>query len=217
MTQMKWIIPNFRNTSALILHRQDSNFFALVNQLNRLEMQTTGQWPPIEKAEMPFDVVFFDVDQGFDGMFPWRKNRAPLPIIAMIGSETPGRLEWALDQNPAAFILKPIGSNGAFQALVTAHHAFTGSNRIRDTMEALEDRLRLRPLVLRVIMDLMKANNLSDEEAFAILRSASMRRQVTIEDLAQRLAQGQKLTAEDLTSPGSQKAAPTQSGVAQAK
>ena len=95
-------IPNFRGMRALVLHRADGNCVALSDQLRRLAIDVRALWPPDERAGFQVDVVFFDVDLGFDGMFPWRGGEAPMPLVAIVGSETPGRLEWAIDQAPAA-------------------------------------------------------------------------------------------------------------------
>ena len=42
------------------------------------------------------DFLFFDADLGHDAQFPWAPGAAPMPPIALIGSEAPGRIEWAL-------------------------------------------------------------------------------------------------------------------------
>ena len=37
-----------------------------------------------------------------DDLFGWEPGRAQVPLIALLGSEAPGRIEWALSQAPSA-------------------------------------------------------------------------------------------------------------------
>jgi AmiR/NasT family two-component response regulator len=198
-------IPNFSNMSALIIHRRDANVEALAGQLRRLNISAICQWPPRNKDVAATDMVFFDTDNGFDGMFGWAG--APLvPLIAMVGSETPGRLEWAINQKPSAYMTKPVGSKGVFLALVTAFNAFEADARMHSELSALEDRLRLRPMVVKIIFGIMKSMNIDDDTAFRILRSESMQRQISIEECCKELASSadaQKKLISSLKSQGS--------------
>ena len=45
------------------------------------------------------------------------------PIIALIGTETPSRLKWLLELQPASFLVKPLRSAGLYTALVVAFDA----------------------------------------------------------------------------------------------
>jgi AmiR/NasT family two-component response regulator len=182
---MKQAIPNFSNKIALILHRADGNVDALLSQLRRFSIDAECQWPPSAKSLHRADIVFFDVDNGFDGMFPWAE--APVPLIAIVGSETPGRLAWAISQNPSAYITKPIGSKGVFQALVTAFHNHADRSELRREVADLQDRLRCRPLVVQTILRLMDVAGIDDDAAFHMLRDESMRRRISIEAYCQEL------------------------------
>lgn len=71
-----------------------------------------------------------------------RQKCPPVPLIALVGSETPGRLEWAIDQHPSSYLMKPIGSQGVFHALVTAFHAHGESLKTEAIIQELRQRLR---------------------------------------------------------------------------
>jgi two-component system, response regulator / RNA-binding antiterminator len=196
-------IPNFRNMTAFILHWQDNNFAALADQLRRLNITAIGQWPPVEQSEYRADMIFFDVDHGFDGMFPWHRSPPPMPLIAIVGSETPGRLEWAIDQRPSAYILKPVGSNGVFHSLVTAFHNHAQMKKTLETFAERQRRVDSRPLVVRTILTLMDKYRITDDQAFGLLRTASMRRRITIEDLSHKVMSGYQFDPEDFEACGS--------------
>ena len=71
-----------------------------------------GCWPELPVEALAADFVFFDADLGFDEQFPWKPGAAPMPLVALIGSEAPGRIEWALSHNADAQLLKPVGNAG---------------------------------------------------------------------------------------------------------
>lgn len=175
----KQVIPNFSNKTALIIHRADSNVDALLSQLRRFNIEAICRWPPRAKDFGPVDIVFFDVDNGFDGMFPW--SQAPIPLIAIIGSETPGRLAWAISQNPSAYLITPIGSKGVFQALVTAFHNHNDRTDLQREVADLRERLRCRPLVVHTILRIMSVLGIDDDAAFHVIRDESMRRRISVE------------------------------------
>lgn len=179
----KKAIPNFSNKAALIIHKADSTVDALLIQLRRFNIEATSQWPPRVKHFNAIDIAFFDVDNGFDGMFPW--SEPPVPLIAIIGSETPGRLAWAINQNPSAYITKPIGSKGVFQSLVVAFQYHADRVALQREIAELRERLRCRPLVVHTILRLMNTLSVDDDAAFNLLREESMRRRISIEACCQ--------------------------------
>ena len=99
--------PNFTGRHVVVLHRDDSNTERLMRQLNLLGLRVTLRWEPIGAHELP-DIVIVDADQGWDGLLPWGKALPPLPVIAVLGSEAPGRIAWAMEQGAGAIIAKPI-------------------------------------------------------------------------------------------------------------
>lgn len=105
--------PNFEGRRALVLHRPHELVEALSRQLRQLGVTPLTAWPEMADATAA-DLLFFDADMGFDGQFPWPEGMAPMPTIALIGSEAPGRLAWAIRQGADAHLLKPIGSGGVF-------------------------------------------------------------------------------------------------------
>ncbi|WP_180899884.1 ANTAR domain-containing response regulator [Martelella soudanensis] len=181
---MRTHLPNFSSLKALILLTRDANRDNLQAQLKRLNLEVDVQWPPIPSTEHLHHVVFFDVDRGYDGMFNWPAGEPPVPLIAIVGSEAPGRLEWALSQKPSSHLLKPIGSSGVFHALFVAFSNFAESARARVEIEELNERIRCRPIVVRTILKLMEVHEIGDDEAFRFLRDLSMKQQMSIEEMS---------------------------------
>lgn len=184
--------PALASWHAAILHREHPSVDALRRQLELLHIKVTVTWPRIDAVDTHYDVVFFDADMGHEGQFPWPGGFAPMPLIALIGSEAPGRIEWALAQGPSAHLLKPIGSTGAYSALLIAAHAYqVGLNRAGD-IRALEDRLRQRPLVVRAMLKLIQEERLDEANAWKRMRKVAMSWGMTIEEAAEAICRNDR-------------------------
>ncbi len=130
--------------------------------------------------------MFFDVDLGFDAQFPWHPGSAPMPLVALIGSEAPGRIEWALSQKADAQLLKPVGTGGVYSALLIARQSFVARRRLADEIAALETRLAERQTIVRAVAAL-SAQGVDEGRAYAQLRSLAMSWQVSVELAARRV------------------------------
>jgi AmiR/NasT family two-component response regulator len=110
--------------------------------------------------------------------------KSDAPVIALIGTETPSRLKWLLDLQPASFLIKPLRSAGLYTALVVAFDCAQRRSEEAAHIERLETRIRSRRLVVAAVLQLMRGHGLSEEDAFALLRQTAMRHRTTIEQLS---------------------------------
>jgi AmiR/NasT family two-component response regulator len=199
-------ITNFRGLRALLLHRQDHNRDALESQLRRIGLQVVCT-APLGNGRLPAaDVIFFDADLGYEGLFPWDRNEPPVPLVAVLASEAPGRLEWALDQGATSYLLKPIGSTGAFNALVVAWRLFSERRDARSMLTDLTERVRARPIVVRAALEVIRHLGVAEDRALTLLRQGAMRERVTVEAFCARIAAGGPLAG--LTGQSTSPAAP---------
>jgi len=173
-----------RGRRALTMMRDERDIAIVRRQLNRLGM-SVAEHDPAEPppADETFDVIVLDADSfpiKSDPAVAWKLN---IPIIALIGTETPSRLKWLLDLQPASFLIKPLRSAGLYTALVVAFDA--AQRRIEEAAHVakLEDRIRSRRIVFAAVLQVMRAHALSEEDAFALIRETAMRHRTTIEQL----------------------------------
>ncbi len=174
-----------RGRRALMVMRDERDIAIVRRQLDRLGM-TTAEIDPTEapSPDEAVDVIVLDADSipiRSDRTTAWRVNA---PIIALIGTETPSRLKWLLDLQPASFLVKPLRSAGLYTALVVAFDC--AQRRIEEAayVEKLEDRIRSRRVVFAAVLQVMRAHALSEEDAFALIRQTAMRHRTTIEQLS---------------------------------
>ncbi len=179
-------IPDLGQARALIVHRPHVTVQALSRQLQAIGLSVAESWPEPGPGILGFDYVFFDADMGYDGQFPWAAGASPMPMIALIGSEAPGRIEWALAQGAHAQILKPVGDGGAFSALLIARQTFEARASLRAEITDLRARLADRQILLRAVTLLM-AQGRSEAEAYGLLRSRAMALRETVEQAARRV------------------------------
>lgn len=179
-------IPNLGGASAFVLHRPHPMLQTITRQLSAIGLNVTDCWPELPAAALSADFVFFDVDLGFDEQFPWKPGEAPMPIVALIGSEAPGRIEWALFSHKAdAHLMKPVGNSGVYTSLLIARQSFEARKRLAGEIAALQARVAERQTIVRAVAAL--AGGADPERGYAQLRSLAMSWQVNLEDAARRI------------------------------
>lgn len=184
-------VPDLGGARALILHRPHATVQALGRQLSAIGLTHEAQWPDLPASALGADFVFFDMDMGHDEQFPWVPGQAPMPMVALIGSEAPGRVEWALRMGADAQLLKPVGDSGVYSALLIARAAFEARRALAGEIEGLRARLAERQTVVRAVTLLAQGGD--DEAAYAELRRLATGWRVTIEEAAGRVvARGER-------------------------
>jgi len=173
-----------RGRRALTMMRDERDISIVRRQLNRLGMTVTEHDPAAPpSADDAVDVVVLDADSVPIKSEPAANWSFNVPVIALIGTETPSRLKWLLDLRPASFLIKPLRSAGLYTALVVAFDE--AQRRIEDAAHVakLEDRIRSRRVVFAAVLQVMRAHALSEDDAFALIRETAMRYRSTIEQL----------------------------------
>jgi response regulator NasT len=178
-------IPNLGGARAFLLHRPHPTVQAITRQLSAIGLITSDCWPELPPEVLAADFVFFDADLGFDEQFPWKPGEAPMPLVALIGSEAPGRIEWALSHKADAQLLKPVGNAGVYSALLIARQSFEARKHLAGEIASLRQRVAERQTVVRAVTALSKGAD--EHRAYAQLRSLAMSWQISIEDAARRI------------------------------
>ncbi|MDW5316544.1 ANTAR domain-containing response regulator [Rhizobium sp. PL01] len=175
--------PNFTGWRATILHREDKTTERLTRQLKLIGFQVRVQWQPLDAGDLP-DIILVDADQGWDGLLPWTGENAPRPLVALLSSEAPGRIAWAMEQGAGSIIAKPLASSAVYPALVMALGIHRERKAVIDKMKHLEERVRLRPLVHAAVERIIAVRKVDEELAYTILRNCAMQRRMPMEQVA---------------------------------
>lgn len=175
--------PSFTGWQAVILHREDANTERLERQLGLLGIRTMRQWEPLADWDSA-DLVLVDADQGWDDLLPAKGDALGKPLVALLGSEAPGRIAWAMQQGASAIIPKPVAASAVYPALVMAVSIHEERRTVAERLQYLEERVRMRPLVHAAVEKLRAARGLDEEHAYAVLRDCAMRRRLSMEQVA---------------------------------
>jgi AmiR/NasT family two-component response regulator len=178
---------SFRGQTALILHKNDRDKQVLETQLIRLGMVIESRIPATREQWAAIDVCFFDTDRRKHHAFPWPAQEPALPLVALLGTETPERIQSALVDGVASFLVKPVRSTGTYLALLQAVHNFSQANKTRLEMNDLRERVRARRLLFKVLLRTMQRWNLDEDQAYEKLRTESMQCQLSIEQYCARV------------------------------
>jgi AmiR/NasT family two-component response regulator len=174
---------NFLGQRVIILHRPGDATDRLVRQCSLLGLRAEARWRPLHSGQ-EVDIVLVDADEGWDGLLPWTPAERPAPLVALLASEAPGRIAWALDQGSDALIAKPVMASAVYPALVMATRRHAEARLLSERIAKLEERVRLRPLVHAAVRALMVAEGCDENEAYGRLRREAMRTRLTLEQAA---------------------------------
>ena len=173
-----------RGRRALMVMRDEREISIVCRQLSRLGMTVSQHDPAEPPPNQTVDVILMDADAipiKSDQATVWKLN---VPIIALIGTETPSRLKWLLDLRLASFLIKPLHSAGLYTALVVAFDSAQRRAYEAAHIEKLEERIRSRQVVFAAILQIMRGHGMSETDAFALIRQTAMRHRTTIEVLS---------------------------------
>ena len=155
----------------------------VVEICGRLGIQAQPQTGDLTgEAASEADIVILDIDTAHDDQLPWPTAQAPVPLIGLVGSESPGRLAWALRQQVDAYL--PISALGnLFSALVIAHETFARKADLSSQEHEIARQRAGRLDVIRAVLLLMPECR---DEALALkqLRTMAMVEQISLEDAA---------------------------------
>ena len=181
-------IPNLDQACALVVHPVPDHAAALMRQLNAIGLTVSHAWLDLPASAITADFIFYDTDMGHDAQFPWDPGQAPMPMIALVGSEAPGRIEWAARMGADALLLKPVGSSGAFSALLMARHSFELRQSLNAEIKQLRHRMSARQTVVQAVA-LLSAQGKSQDAAYDQLRQMAMAWRINVEDAALRIVE----------------------------
>ncbi len=192
--------PDLGGKRAVLLHRPNPTVESLTRQLTAIGLEVAAFWPELPATALAADYLFFDADMGHDDQFLWAPGAAPMPLIALIGSEAPGRVAWAMAQGACGQILKPVGDGGVYSALLVAREVFDERAALNAQIAGLERRLGARQAMVQAVV-LLGLHEYGEAHAYNRLRQLAMLWRVTIEDAAERVVACGRDPADDSAPP----------------
>lgn len=117
-------------------------------------------------------------------------TRARVPIVALTPHETLSQIQRAISLGATALLNKPITQGSIYTTLMMAIALRNRLDSDARTIEGLQQRLALRPLLATVLARLMVERGIDEQAAYEHLRSLSMQLNRSVDDLCVELAAG---------------------------
>jgi two-component system, response regulator / RNA-binding antiterminator len=182
---------NFSGLHAVVLQVPDRNRGVVVETLGKLGLNVIAADPSdaedCESLLASADVVFVDADIPDVPGLQVGAELTRVPLVVIIGLETPSRLQRAFELGPSAVLYKPIRSSGIYSALFFAMNEHRRRSNALERLRGMEARRGARRFVHKALLQLMQEQGIDDEQAYSIMRKESMRQRLTVEELAVRM------------------------------
>lgn len=184
---------NFRGHRALIVCAAEKDRAVLTQFLLELGVTPVAHHSHDETAsDRPFDLVFFDDELGRQfGDITRLIDSVQGPAIALIGSDAPSSVNWFIERRVCGYLTKPLRKAGILASLIIAYQTFNASYETEQKLHRLEQQVRARQVVCTAAIKLIEDMDISVNDAFALLRSASMTRRLSLEDFAAMIVSGE--------------------------
>ncbi len=178
-------LRELRTLRIAVLHPDDTDGRQLTQQLQRIGCQVQAFWPPTPTLPEGTDVVFLAVQPEITQVeFDWVKAENAPACIAVVNYENPTIVETVLRLNARAVLPSPVRSFGLLLALVIAR---TVNNEIQchaRRVRKLEAKLTGARRIAEAKSILMRTRNVTEDQAYDLIRDQAMSKRVTTEDIA---------------------------------
>ena len=179
------VLRNLRNSRVMVFHPKDADGEMLVQQLQRIGCQVVTMWPPLPELPETVDVVFCAVRPEHGAMrCNWMGGEPVIPVIAIINYENPTIVDAALRMGALAVIVSPVRSAGILSLLALAQHTHTELREARRRVTRLEQKLMSTNQISEAKAILVRTRNVSDSEAYRVIREQAMSKRVATEEIA---------------------------------
>lgn len=168
-----------------VLHPDDADGRQLTQQLQRIGCQVQAFWPPVPTLPEGIDVVFLAVQPEITQLeFEWAKAENAPTCIAVVTYENPTIVETVLRLNAKAVLPAPVRSFGLLSALVIARTVNDEIQCQARRVRKLESKLAGARQIVEAKNILMRTRNVSEGQAYDLIRDQAMSKRVTTEDIA---------------------------------
>lgn len=179
------LLKRLRSLRVLIVHPNDQDGQELISQLQRIGCQVKAFWPPSEEFSDEFDLAFLAVRPEVLSMsIPWLRDDACRPLIAVVTYENPTIVEAVLNLSARAVIASPVKSFGLLTSIVVALHGAESQKAHEHYTQRIEQRIATMRKVAKAKAVLMQTQNISEQEAYQVIRNQAMSKRVTTEEIA---------------------------------
>jgi two-component system, response regulator PdtaR len=193
------LITELRCLQVLVMHPPGAERDELTQHLRRIGCNVRVQWPVPQEVPEGTGVVCCLIDGESKHIVPWCRRRPPVPVIAIVHYESPTVIRAVLESGATGFIGKPIRPFGILTSLVMSRARHRYETTQERKVEKLKDALRTRRVLDRAIKILSEVKDVSEEEAYALIRQQSMAKRVSMASIGESIINASDLLRSSVT------------------
>lgn len=187
-------LKELRVLKVVVIHPDDADSRLLTQQLQRIGCQVQTIWPPVQSLPDETDIVFMVVQPDYLHLrLRWVHGEHAPTLIAIVNYENPTIVSAVLDLNVQAVLPSPIRSFGLLSTLVVARKAHKESCQQQQRIAKLQTKLLGQRRVAEAKAILMRTHQVSEDEAYDLLREQAMNKRNSIEDVSEAIVQASEL------------------------
>ncbi len=187
-------LKELRTLTVAVIHPDDADGKQLTQQLQRIGCKVQAFWPPAQSVGKDVDVVFVAVRPDILNLnMDWTHAEDAPTVIAVVNYENPTIVEVVLGLQAKAVLPSPVRSFGLLSTLVLARE----SHKVARTLARRLKKVEAKLLGVRHIADakaiLMKTHQVSETEAYDLIRDQAMTKRTTTEEVAMAIVEAHEL------------------------
>lgn len=187
-------LKELRTLTVAVIHPDDADGKQLTQQLQRIGCKVQAFWPPAQSVGKEVDVVFVAVRPDILNLnMDWAHSEDAPTVIAVVNYENPTIVEVVLGLQAKAVLPSPVRSFGLLSTLVLARE----SHKVARTLARRLKKVEAKLLGVRHIADakaiLMKTHQVSETEAYDLIRDQAMAKRTTTEEVAMAIVEAHEL------------------------
>jgi AmiR/NasT family two-component response regulator len=178
------LLDELRGARVLVVHPQDTEGEALIDQLRRIGCKVSGMWPPPRELPRDVDTAFVLVEAGETPALAASVSEDGPTFVAIVDYENPTMLKRLLDSNAHGVVNKPIRSFGILSSLVLARSMHGYTRRLEKKVQKLEETLKARRDVDKAVKILVELKKISESDAYELIRQQATEKRLSMAQIA---------------------------------
>jgi len=174
-----------RKPSVLVLFPPETDGVSLLTQLKRIGCSVEICWPHPPFIDSHIDLIFLYIPPEVEQMdYGWLHESGP-PIISVASFENPTLIDEALR-------IAPIKASGLLSTIITTLYQHAKNSRNSHRISQLEKKIANLKVLEEAKRILIAKQQISENEAYDLIRSQAMSQRIPIEDIAREIIQSEK-------------------------
>lgn len=147
-------------------------------------------------AQLTPDIVIMDMQMpelGGDAAAQQIAKQHPTPVIMLTAYSDSEHIRKAESSGALGYLVKPINPEELPPAIDVAIARFREMQKLRDQVDTLQETLESRKVIERAKGILMQRRQLSEDEAYDLMRQRARERHCKVKDIAQAIVEAESL------------------------